>query len=53
MWHGAARQGTGGSEAEWGGRMVAATQGGNGTTGIGAHGWDERIGSLGERRVQE
>jgi hypothetical protein len=45
--------GTGGSEAEWGGWMGMTTQGGNGATSIRALERDERIGSLGERRVRE
>jgi len=33
--------------------MGMATQGGNDAASIRVHGWDERIGSLGERRVRE
>ena len=45
--------GTSIGEVEWGGRMGMATQGGNDTASIGVRGQDERIGSLGERHVQE
>ena len=37
---------------EWGGRMGTMTQGGISVVSIEARGWDEQIGSLGERRVQ-
>jgi hypothetical protein len=40
-------------EAEWGGRMGTVTQGENGATSIGARGRDNRIRSLGKRRMRE
>ena len=46
---GVALRGTGGGDAEWGGRMGMATQGGNCVASIGARGQGERIGALGER----
>ena len=50
---GAALRGTGGGDAESGGGMGTLMQGGNGAASIGARRWDERIRSLGERRVRE
>jgi hypothetical protein len=38
MGHGATLRGTGRGEAEWGGKMGMATQGGNDTASVGAHG---------------
>jgi hypothetical protein len=40
-WRSATRWGTGDNEAEWGGQMVMAMQGGNNVASLGAHGWDE------------
>jgi hypothetical protein len=48
---GVSLRGTDSDEAEWGGRMGTATQGGSGATSIGTCERDERIGSLGERHV--